>query len=279
MKRQKRVVTIQDISCYGKCSLTVALPVISAAGVEACPLPTAVLSAHTGFNGVFCRDLSEDIPKIIEHWKALELEFDVIYTGYLGSAAQIDTVLDFIDHFKTEASKVVVDPVMADNGKLYTGFDASFVQKMRGLCAKADIVLPNITESCLLCGEEFREHYDKDYIEQLMKQLNGIGAKNIVITGVKPSQYEIGAACYNAQSNRISYQFCACADGSYHGTGDIFASVISACAAKGLPLEKGVKAAVSFTAQCIQTTDNEKTLPLYGIRFEPCLLHLHELTK
>ncbi|MCM1358335.1 MAG: bifunctional hydroxymethylpyrimidine kinase/phosphomethylpyrimidine kinase, partial [Prevotella sp.] len=145
----KRTVTIQDISCFGKCSLTVALPVISAMGIETAVIPTAVLSTHTGgFTGYTFRDLTGDIPEISRHWKSLDIKFDSVYTGYLGSAEQIEIVSKFFDDFRTENNFIVVDPVLGDNGRFYAGFNEDFAGKMAGLCSKADYIIPNMTEAC-----------------------------------------------------------------------------------------------------------------------------------
>ena len=186
----KRILTIQDISCLGQCSLTVALPVISACGVETCVLPAAVLSTHTtGFTGYTFRDLTDDMPHILTHWRQQGIRFDAIYTGYLGSAQQIAHVADFFDTVSKPNSIRVVDPAMADNGVLYPGFDAAFVEAMRQLCSKADFLIPNITEGCLLTGMEYKTQYDPAYIDTLLTNLAKLGAKNIILTGVS---YESG---------------------------------------------------------------------------------------
>ena len=160
--KNAKILTVQDISCVGQCSLTVALPVISACGVETCVLPSAVLSTHTaGFSGYTFRDLTDDMPAINEHWKKEKIAFDAIYTGYLGSARQIGYVKDLLATVLSEGGVAVVDPAMADNGALYPGFDAAFVEEMKGLCALADYVVPNITEACMLTGVEYKTEYDR----------------------------------------------------------------------------------------------------------------------
>ena len=168
----KRIVTIQDISCFGKCSSTVALPLISAMGVEAAVIPTAVLSTHTGgFTGYTFRDLTADIPKIAQHWKSLQLEFDGIYTGYLGSREQIQIVSNFFDQFRSSNTKIVVDPVMGDFGKFYAGFTMDFVAEMRQLCQKADIIVPNLTEVSLLLGIPYPENYTEADVHNMLRLL------------------------------------------------------------------------------------------------------------
>ena len=169
----KRVLTIQDISCVGQCSLTVALPILSACGIETAILPSAVLSNHTGgFSGWTFADLTEEIPKIREQWEKENLSFEAVYTGYLGSAKQIDYVLDVIKSRMNKGGKFICDPAMADNGKLYAGFDDNFVNAMKKLISNADIILPNITEACFLTGAEYRETYDKAYIDELLNKLS-----------------------------------------------------------------------------------------------------------
>ena len=181
----KRILTIQDISCVGQCSLTVALPILSACGHETAILPSAVLSTHTaGFSGWTCRDLSEDMPAINAHWNKEGLRFSAIYTGYLGSESQIDYVTAIMNSTLTPDGLRIVDPAMADNGKLYPAFDMAYVEAMKRLCAAADYLLPNITEACFLTGIEYREEYDEAYIQKLMTALHKMGAKNVILTGV-----------------------------------------------------------------------------------------------
>ena len=174
----KRVVTIQDISCLGKCSLTVALPIISALGVEAAIIPTAVLSTHTMFKNFTCKDLTDQIEPISAHWQSEGLGFDAVYTGYLASFEQIDLVKKFFADFKTEDNFTFVDPAMADNGKLYPAFDEKFAKKMASLCAVADVIVPNITEACFMTGSEYRTDYDEAYIKDLLLNLHALGASS-----------------------------------------------------------------------------------------------------
>lgn len=270
--RQKRVVTIQDISCFGKCSLTVALPVISAMGAEAAVIPTAVLSTHTGgFEGYTFCDLTENIQKVEEHWKRLGLEFDVIYTGYLGSAEQTEIMKHFFQTFKTEKNLTVVDPAMGDNGKLYAGFDDEFVSRMRTLCSCADIVVPNVTEAALLTGEEYKRiSGDKEYIKRLVDGLLALGAKNVILTGVNTADGKIGAA--SCTGGEISSYYTDKVDNMFHGTGDIFASVCAGAVAKGADINTAMKLAVDFVLECIKATKGSDQW--YGVRFEECLGYL-----
>ena len=186
----KRLLTIQDISCVGQCSLTVALPIISACGIETAVLPSAVLSTHTaGFSGYTFRDLTDDMPAIKDHWIKENIKFDAIYTGYLGSTKQIDYVADIFDSVGVDGCIKAVDPAMADNGNLYPGFDKEFVEAMKGLCSKADYLIPNITEASFLTDMEYKTEYDRKYIDQLIEKMCALGAKNIILTGVS---YEEG---------------------------------------------------------------------------------------
>jgi pyridoxine kinase len=176
----KRLLTIQDISCVGQCSLTVALPVISACGIETAVLPSAVLSTHTaGFSGYTFTDLTEDMPAISKHWEKENLKFDAIYTGYLGSAKQIEYVKNIFKVNGKDGCLKIVDPAMADNGNLYPGFDMAFVEEMKSLCAEADYVLPNLTEACFLTGTEYKTEYDKEYIDSIIEKLKALGFLNM----------------------------------------------------------------------------------------------------
>ena len=181
----KKILTIQDISCVGQCSLTVALPIISACGVETCVLPSAVLSTHTaGFTGYTFRDLTEDMPAIKEHWMKEKILFDCVYTGYLGSTKQIEYVADIFEATKSQSGLLIVDPAMADNGKLYPGFDEIFVEAMKKLCAKADYIIPNMTEACFLTGIDYQTEYDEAYVQKIIAALQNMGCKNIIFTGI-----------------------------------------------------------------------------------------------
>ncbi len=276
MNVQKRVAAIHDISCFGRCSLTVALPVISAAGIEVSVVPTAVLSTHTGgFDGYTFRDLTDDIAPVASHWQSLQLSFDAVYTGFLGSFRQIDIVSDFFGRFGTADNLILVDPVMADNGKLYAIFPEDFPQGMRRLCAKADIIVPNLTEAALLLGEPYREGpYEKEYIENLLSALSDLGPAQVVLTGVAFDDTRLGAAAYDRRTNRVSYAFADRIPGYYHGTGDVFASVLLAALLSGEDISEAVKTAVDFTVGSIKRTKEAKTDIRFGVNFEQGLLDL-----
>ncbi len=274
--RQKRVAAIHDISCFGKCSLTVALPIISATGIEVSVIPTAVLSTHTGgFAGFTYRDLTEDIQPIVSHWDSLGIEFDALYTGFLGSFEQISIVSDIFDLYKKQGSLLVVDPVMGDNGSLYQVFDQDFPAGMRRLCEKADIIVPNITEALLLLGEPYEEGpYTKDYVESLLNKLADLGSPRVVLTGVYFSAEKLGAASLDKKTNTISYALSDRIEGSYHGTGDVYASALLSAILNGAPLARAIKIAVDFTVGSIARTRKAHTDVRYGVNFEAGLLSL-----
>ena len=278
---QKRVLAVHDISCFGKCSLTVALPIISSAGAECTVLPTAVLSTHTGgFKGYTYRDLTDDLLPIFEHWKTLPIRFDSVYTGFLGSFEQIDIVSRIFDELKGDGTLIVVDPVMADNGELYTIFSSDFPGGMKKLCAKADVILPNITEAVLLLEEEyFKGPYSEEYIEGLLKRLGKIGSKKIVLTGVFFDNGHLGAAAYDTETGIISYSFHELIPGYYHGTGDVFGSVVVSALMNGLDLKEANAAAVEFTAECIMRTRAAGTDERFGVNFEEGLGKLIRMIK
>ena len=270
MLKQKRVAAIHDISCFGKCSLTVALPIISAAGVECSVIPTAVLSTHTGgFTGFTYRDLTTDVQPIADHWKTLDIEFDSIYTGYLGSFEQLELVSTFFDDFKNDHSLILVDPVMADNGVLYQSFPKTFPNGMKKLCSKADVIVPNITEAVLMLNEEYKEGpYTKEYIENLLKNLAKIGPKQVVLTGVYFDDTALGAATYDSETGVISYALAPRVEGYYHGTGDIFGSALLSGLLNDIPLAKAAQIAVDFTVKSIAWTKEAGTDLRFGVNFE-----------
>jgi len=269
-RRLKRAAAIHDISGFGKCSLTVALPIISAAGIEVSVLPTAVLSTHTGgFTGFTYRDLTEDMQPITEHWKSLDIRFDAIYTGFLGSFEQLDLVTKFFETFKTYDNLILVDPVMADNGELYSIFSTEFALGMRRLCEKADIIVPNLTEAALLTGEPYHPGpYTQSYIENMMKKLSAIGPRKIVLTGVYFNEEELGAAAYDAASGETAYCFEKRVPGYYHGTGDVFGSALLAALLNDFPLNEAAAVAVRFTVSSIQKTAQAGTDIRFGVNFE-----------
>ena len=277
-KQYKRVMTFQDISCVGQCSLTVALPILSAAGHETAILPSAVLSTHTGgFKGFTFRDLSGDIMPIAEHWKKEGIAFDAIYTGYLGSKEQIEYAKEmFATLGKKSGCVKVVDPAMADNGVLYTGFDSEFVDRMKTLVAKADYVLPNITEACLLTGREFRTEYDEGYVADLVKGLTDLGARDVILTGVSYEPSTTGVVVYENGKSRY-YKHKRLAKGS-HGTGDVYASAFVGALLRGKDAFDAAGIAADYTVKCIENTTDDPD-HWYGVKFEPVLPYYIERLK
>ena len=271
----KKVLTIQDISCFGKCSLTVALPIISAMGAETAIIPTAVLSTHTGgFKGYTFRDLTEDIEGIVKHWESIPLSFDTVYSGYLGSYKQIDILCGIFDSFAKGALKIV-DPVMGDKGELYAGFDAKFAKKMKDLCSRADVIVPNLTEACAMLGIEYKEKYDIEYIKEIMYSLRGTQAKNIVLTGICLEDGKIGAVVLSEGSDEHYYASTEHLPASYPGTGDVFASTLTGALTRDISLCKAAQIAVDFTWDCIKATMPDKDYT-YSVKFEQCLPSLIE---
>ncbi|MDR1021806.1 MAG: pyridoxamine kinase [Prevotellaceae bacterium] len=270
MPRQKRVAAIHDISGFGKCSLTVALPILSAAGIETAVMPTAVLSTHTGgFTGYTYRDLTGDLRPFAQHWKSLNLKFDALYSGFLGSFEQLDITGEIFDDFKEAGNIILVDPVMADNGELYKIFSPEFAVGMKKLCAKADIVIPNITEASLLVGEPYRPGpYAKGYIDLLLKKLGDIGPRQVVLTGTFFDEKELGAAAYDRETGSISYLLADRIDGYYHGTGDVFGSALLAALLNNFDLQQATKIAVGYTTASIRRTLAAKTDIRFGVDFE-----------
>ena len=271
----KRILTIQDISCVGQCSLTVALPIISVCGIEASVLPTAVLSTHTGgFSGFTFRDLTDDIPAIKQHWQKEGIYFDAIYTGYLGSTKQVEYVLDVLDSMGNDGCVRIVDPAMADGGKLYYGFDDEFVAAMRKLIPKADYLLPNITEACFLCGVPYEDRHDREFVMMLVKKLYEMGAKNVILTGESFTENMTGFVLYDGKEfsdyahERIS-RGC-------HGTGDIYASAFTGALMNGKGAYDSARIAADFVVEAIKCSQSDPE-HVYGARFEPVLYKLKEM--
>lgn len=275
---QKRAIAIHDISCVGRCSLTVALPMLSAAGVETSVIPTAILSTHTGdFKGYTFHDLTDEMMPIAAHWETLRRRTDAIYTGYLGSPHQIDIVHHIIETFRTEKTLVMVDPVMADGGKYYSLITPEFAVGMKKLAAIADIITPNISEAALMLNMPYRETHDKEYIEALLHGLGALGPRMVVLSGVSFDNDTVGAASYDRETDTVAYYLDRRVDGFFHGTGDVFASALLAALMNKKTVGESMKIAVDFTHVCIERTHREQTETRYGVNFEeeiPTLLRL-----
>ena len=265
----KRILTIQDVSCVGQCSMTVALPILSACGIETAILPSAVLSTHTaGFTGFTVRDLAGDMPSINEHWVKEGIKFDAIYTGYLGSKEQVDYVLNICKTTLNENGLFIVDPAMADNGKLYYGFDMEYVNENKKLVEACDYLLPNITEACFLTGIEYKEVYDREYIDNLVLALKSLGAKNVVLTGVSFQEGKTGIMVFeNGNYNYYEHEKCS---KSCHGTGDIYSSAFVGALLNGKTAIDSAKIAGDYVVKCIKATEGDSD-HWYGAKFEPVL--------
>ena len=271
-KDYKRILTIQDISCVGQCSLTVALPILSACGVETCVLPSAVLSTHTaGFKGFTFRDLTDDMPAICDHWVREGIRFDGVYTGYLGSATQIDHCLRIASETSAPGALLIVDPAMADNGKLYTGFDMDFVGEMKRLVAKADIVLPNITEACFLTGVPYKEEYDSQYVGEVCERLLALGSKKVVLTGISFEKGYTGV--WVTDGTHTDYYRHVRIEKGCHGTGDVYASAFAGSLMRGKDAVEAARIAADYTVRCILGTQGDPD-HWYGVKFEPQLPEL-----
>lgn len=273
----KRILTIQDISCVGQCSLTVALPILSACGLETAILPSAVLSTHSvGFRDFTFRDLTEDIPAIQHHWQQEGIRFQAVYTGYLGSARQIEMVKDICQNLLVPGGKKIVDPAMADRGELYPVFDMDFVQEMKKLVGEGDIVLPNITEASLLTDTEYREEYDEEYICGLVAGIHRLGAGTVVLTGVSYDAQSTGVLV--SEQRKQTYYRHELLDRGCHGTGDVYASSFVGAYMHGKTVPEAARIAADYTLACIKNTLDDPD-HWYGVKFEPVLGELIEALK
>lgn len=267
----RRVLTVQDISCIGQCSMTVALPILSACGHETCILPSAVLSTHTGgFGPVYFKDMTDALPGILDHWQEQEFTFDAVYTGYLGNAEDIKHVKRIFDTMLAPGGARVVDPAMADHGKLYSGFDMEYAHAMKELCTVADVILPNVTEACLLTDTPYQADLNKKFVAALLEKLERI-APNIVLTGIGYRQEETGVVV-SQMGNRWHYVQKKIFQ-SFHGTGDVFASAFLGAWQQGKNMNEAARIAADYTAKCIEKTWKEPA-HWYGIKFEASLQEL-----
>lgn len=264
-----KVLTIQDISCYGQCSTTVALPILSHYGHETVILPSAILSTHTcGFKDFTVLDLTDEMPKIIDHWIHERIKFDCIYTGYIGDKRQFDYILKCKEELLVPGGLFIVDPAMADNGKMYPGLSTEIIFGMRKLCSKADYIIPNITEGCFLTGNDYKETHDTEYVNKLLKDLFDLGCKNVILTGVQEDSDTIGAVAYDGITR--TYNLEVKEEKSYHGTGDIFSSIIVSDILNGKNLKDTLRHACKFIIEAIRKTVDDDTHS-YGVKYEEVL--------
>lgn len=275
MKKQKKAVLINDISCLGRCSMTAAMPIISACGIESVPLPTGLFSAHTEFEGFVRTDLTEKLSEIADHWKNLDVRFDCIYSGYLASIDQAEAVKRFFLDFKKSDTLGIVDPVMGDNGAFYKGIDETFIGEMRFLCSVADIIVPNVTEACMLTETEMpTDGYDIDFIKELLISLRNLGTEKLVVTGIDFNDGQIGCAVYDSLTGKANMFFTPKAEGRFPGTGDVFAAALTAAVLNGKDFTDAVQIAMGFTCNCVEETVDSESERKYGLCFEPQIKNL-----
>ena len=265
-----RIAAIHDLSCFGRCSLTIALPVLSAMGCQCCPLPTALLSAHTGFPGNTFLDLAAEMGRIAEHWAAMDLQFDAIYSGFLGSADQVDTVARFFDTFKKSGTAVIVDPVMGDHGTAYRTCTPELCRGMRVLAENSDVITPNLTEAALLLDRPYEEIQRTDAYE-VVRRLSVGGRRSVVLTGYSSESGQTGALCFDRDSGESKAVQTPREPQDFSGTGDLFASVLAGGVARGVPLFQAAQAAADFVRDCIARTLAEGLTEQDGVDFEPLL--------
>ena len=276
LNRPPRVLAVHDLSGFGRCSLTVALPVLSACGITCACLPTAILSTHTGgFTGYTFRDLTDDLQPMADHLSREKIRFEALYTGYLGSEKQLSIVENILTEFGRPGVLTLVDPVLGDEGRLYAGLTPRMVAGMRRLCARADVIVPNMTEAALLLGRPYADgRLDEEKIRALCEGLLSLGAKAVALTGVMPDDGHIGAACFDGKeltlcvTERIPARF--------DGTGDVFSSVLVGALMNGKPLPAAAKTAAGFTKDCIALTAARGGNPHYGVDFEEFLWSLRQ---
>lgn len=269
MSNNKKILTIQDISCYGQCSTTVALPILSAFGFETAILPSAILSTHTsGFTDYTVLDLTDEMPKIIEHWKSEHIQFDCIYTGYVANAKQFEYIKQAKEYLLKDDGLFIVDPAMADNGEMYPGLDIDIISGMIDLCSMADYILPNVTEACLMTRYDYAIYQDDDYINGLISELVGLGAKNIIITGIQDDEYSIGCVAYDGLTKTTIIKEKI--EKSYHGTGDIFSSLMVAYINKGMDIKGAIDFSTDFIYDAIENTLDDQ-FHEYGVKYEPLI--------
>ncbi len=280
-----RVAAIHDMSGFGRCSLTVAIPVLSAMGVQCCPLPTAYLSTHTGgFTGYTFLDMTDEMPKAAAHWAELGIHFDAVYTGFMGSEAQMDIVADFVRTFRRDATTLFIcDPVMGDHGKIYKTYTPAMCAGMGRLAELADVIVPNLTEAAVLLGEDHTFGAlpcdEADY-RLVVERLSLNGARSVVLTGVTLRKGEIGVCLFDRERGKTEFLFDEFVGKEFHGTGDVFASVLTGALVKGRTLPDAVRLAETFVRECAVQTMPQKLPAREGVDFEPVLWKLHDaLTK
>lgn len=265
--RQKKIAMINDLSGYGRCSLTVALPILSAMKVQCCPIPTSILSNHTGFPTYFFDDYTDKMKPYVEKWKDLGLEFDGIVSGFLGSEAQIAIVMDIIREFGKEGTKIIIDPIMGDHGETYATYTPDMCRRMKDLVSMGSIVTPNLTEACILTDRPYRkEGWTRDELRKLAGEIQSMGPGCVVITGVNQGGYIMNVVA--EQGKETAFPRTKRVGQERPGTGDVFSSVVSAAAVRGFSLTKAVELASSFVKRCIARSEELDIPVANGVCFE-----------
>lgn len=273
----KRILTVQDMTLFGKCSTAVSMPVISAAGVECCALPTSLFSTHSAYPDFISHSLTALLPDILAHWEKENLSFDAVLIGYLGGEDALEIAQTVIDRYRKKGAKIILDPAMADGGRLYSKIPPSFPEKMAKLCEKADLILPNLTEACLLCGEEVREDYDEAFVISLLQKMCELGAKTCAVTGITLHENSwIGTACYTPETDDFYSYFKEKLPKSFHGTGDLFSACTAAVMTGEHTTEEAIRIASDFVHECIRLTPADRA-GREGVLFEDALPFLMKL--
>ena len=274
-----KILTIQDISCYGQCSITVALPIVSAFGIETAILPSAVLSTHTaGFTDFTVRDLTEDLPEIRKHWEKEEIYFDAIYTGFIASIEQLDYIKDIIDSRLKSGGIVFVDPAMADHGEFYNGFDQEFADKMGELCKLGDYILPNTTEACYILHKPWKEEFTREEMLKMADELSQFTKRHVILKGDTNEDGKLGMIVLDKKESSCEIVYNDKIDYISHGTGDVFASAFVGSIMRGKSPSQAAQIAGEFTKKAIEKTVGDENHK-YGVKFEQVILNLNELLK
>ena len=277
MNETTKILTIQDISCFGQCSITVALPIVSAFGIETAILPSAVLSTHTaGFTDFTVRDLTEDLPEIRKHWEKEGIDFDAIYTGFIASIEQLDYIKDIIDSRLKGEGLVFVDPAMADHGEFYNGFDQEFADKMGELCKLGDYILPNTTEACYILHRPWKKEFTKEEMLEMAEELSAFTKRYVILKGDTHKQGQLGMIVLDKQEGTCEIVYNDRIDYVSHGTGDVFASAFVGSTMIGKAPTAAAKVAGEFTKRAIEKTIGDENHK-YGVKFEQVILELSEI--
>lgn len=278
MNRTPRVAAVHDLSGLGRCSLSVVLPVLAVMGAQCCPVPTAVLSAHTAFPApelASFLDLSGEMEQTLRHWERLHVSFDAVYSGFLGSARQIGLLRRLISTFRQKETLVLVDPVMGDHGRVYRTYTPEMCALMGEAAAEADLITPNLTEAALLLGEDYQSvPTSQAGMEDWLTRLSLGGKRSVVITGVSLAPQSVGAGCYDRHSGKTRFAMARQEAGSFSGTGDLFASVLLGGLLRGESLSAATAMAVDFIQKCVSWTLAAGSPVLDGVQFEPLLREL-----